>query len=220
MNPSKLMAATIAVGILLTDTVMADVYKWIDSEGRVHYSDKAPAGVESKSLQPTPPVDLDEAARQRERLERTEEELEQRMRERHAGSAAKSVEKSRRTELRKGCLALRRELDILDSGRPVYRGEESEFRAQWLHDPYRGKRQYLDENERNTEIKRVRDEISANCGDPDDPKARRLAREQQVRAEWCEAARADLELLLQRRSRTTDDTLRAQRRAVAHYCDE
>lgn len=220
MLSPKLIAAVITIGIGFSAALSADVYKWVDAEGRVHYGDKPPAGTKSETLRPPPPVSSEEAAKQRERLDQAEREMETRMDERRSKAAMKKAEKLERASIKEQCLALRRELDVLNSRHPVYRDEKDSFRVQWLSDPYGGERRYLDEDERSEEIERVRGEITADCGDPDDPKARFLARVQQIRAERCEAERADLELLMKPRARVADDTLEAQRRTVMHYCDE
>ena len=215
----RLIAAITILAIVLSAALFADMYKWVDEEGQTHYGDKPPASTKSETLRPPPPVSREEAAKQRERLEKAEREMETRMDERRSKAAVKKAEKLERASIKEQCLALRRELDVLDSGHPVYRDEKGSFRVQWLNDPYRGERRYLDEDERSEEIERVHGEITADCGDPDDPKARRLARAQQIRAERCEAARADLEQLIQPEAKATRGTLDAQRHLVAEYCD-
>ncbi len=220
MLSRRAIVAISTLAIVLSAALFADMYKWVDEEGQTHYGDKPPAGTKSETLRPPPPVSSEEAAKQRERLEQAEREMEARMDERRSKAAVKKAEKLERASIREQCLALRRELDVLDSGHPVYRDEKGSFRVQWLNDPYRGERRYLDEDERSEEIERVRGEITADCGDPDDSKARRLARVQQIRAERCEAARADLEHLMQRQVKVADDTLEAQRHLVTEYCDK
>ncbi len=39
-----------SVFLCLPDLVGADLYKWIDADGKVHYSDSAPKDVKSKRL--------------------------------------------------------------------------------------------------------------------------------------------------------------------------
>ena len=162
------------------------MYKWVDGEGHVHYGDRPPGGAESEALHSPPPVDSDEAARRREQLEKAEKEMDVRMEGRRAKAAAKEAEKLELASIRERCLALRRDLETFNFGIPVYRDEQGRLRRSWCNDPYQGKRFYLDDDEWSGEIARLREEISTHCGDPDDPKARRLARTQFAKPARCE----------------------------------
>ncbi len=220
MFTRRLIAGITGIALILSAALSADVYKWVDEEGQVHYGDEPPASAETETVPSPPPVDREEAARRRDRLEQAVKEMEVRIEERRAKVAKKEVERQKRSGVRQRCLGLRRELDVLDSGMPAYRDDKGRFRVDWRYDPYQGERQYLDDDERGVEIERVRGEITEHCGDPDDPEARRLAREQQIRAEHCEMARANLKFLMQRRVRASDDKIEAQRHLVAEYCGE
>ena len=185
MLSPKLIAAIITIGMVLSTASSADMYKWVDGEGHVHYGDKPPRGAENEALHSPPPVDRDEAARRRERLEKMEKEMDVRMEDRRAKAAAKEVEKLEQASVRERCLALRRELETFNFGIPVYRNEQGRLRHSWCNDHYQGKRFYLDNDEWSREIAQLREDISTHCGDPDDPKARRLARAQFAKPARC-----------------------------------
>jgi len=220
MFSRRLIAAITILAIVLSAALFADMYKWIDEEGQTHYSDKPAAGTKSETLRPPPPVSSEEAAKQRERLEQAEREMEMRMDERRSKAAAKQGEKRERASIKEQCLAWRGDLEKFDFGMPIYRDEQGRFRLHWRYDPYQGERQFLDDEEWDAEIAGLRDAISTHCGDPDDPKARRLARSQVSRAARCEAARADLEQLVRREVKVADDTLEDHRRFVAEICED
>ena len=55
MEEDKPMRSCVQVGsmlvaMLLSLTVQAEVYRWVDDHGRVHFSDKAPAGEKAQTL--------------------------------------------------------------------------------------------------------------------------------------------------------------------------
>ena len=49
----KILLLTIMM--IFASSASAGLYKWVDSEGNVHYSQKRPANVQSKSIKPPPP---------------------------------------------------------------------------------------------------------------------------------------------------------------------
>ena len=50
MTIKQVLAASLAVLILLPFTLFADMYKWIDENGNVHYTDSPPPGKKAKKL--------------------------------------------------------------------------------------------------------------------------------------------------------------------------
>ena len=50
MTVKQVLAASLAVLILLPFTLFADMYKWIDENGNVHYTDSPPPGKKVKKL--------------------------------------------------------------------------------------------------------------------------------------------------------------------------
>jgi len=220
MFSRRLIVAIASLAIVLSAALFADMYKWVDEEGQTHYGDKPPAGTKFETLRSLPPVSSEKAAKQRERLEQAEREMETRMDERRSKAVAKKAEEQERASIMEQCLAWRRDVEKFDFGMPIYRDEQGRFRLHWRYDPYQGERLFLDDEEWDTEIAGLRDAISTHCGDPDDPKARRLARSQVSRVARCEAARADLEQLMRREVKVADDTLEAHRRFVKEICED
>ncbi|HYJ18598.1 MAG TPA: glutaredoxin family protein [Burkholderiales bacterium] len=51
MTIKQILAASLAVLILLPFTLFADMYKWIDENGNVHYTDSPPPGKKAKKLE-------------------------------------------------------------------------------------------------------------------------------------------------------------------------
>ena len=67
----------LCIYILLAGTAQAAIYKWVDANGDVHYSQTPPPpGVAGETLQPPPPdVDTETATKQLNEQERQLEEL-------------------------------------------------------------------------------------------------------------------------------------------------
>lgn len=209
---------------LLGPFAFADIYKWVDKDGKVHFGDKPPQGMESERMQVEPsavPVQPDEGELRRRRLlEQAEKDAARRIEAQRARAAAEQAEKEEHLAQEQRCLEARKQLAVLQEQLPVYRDEEGKFRAKWLHDTYQGERKYLDDAIRTSEIKRARQKIATNCQRPDDAEEQELARKQWIRGEWCAAARADLEALERPGARTPRQTLEEKRQEVERYCNE
>lgn len=202
----------------------ADIYRWVDKDGAVHYSDHPPQEIKSERLQLETtgmPGRPDEGElRRRRALDRLERDAEQRMEARRARSVAKRAQRSERLAQEQRCLEARRQLAVLQEQLPVYRDEGGRFRAKWLRDTYQGAREYLDDKTRASEIERVLQRIATTCQHPDDAEQQDLARRQWIRSEYCAAARVGLEALERPRSRATRQALEEQRQEVEAYCQE
>jgi actin-related protein len=89
----------------------AQIYKWTDAEGHVHYTQEPPPpGVEGKEMKPPPPPPAS-AADEEERLETLKETLEERKAQREeAADAARAEEEARRTR-QHNCEVARKRLE-------------------------------------------------------------------------------------------------------------
>ena len=103
--------------------VHAEVYKWVDDQGKVHYSDAPPRGTGSKKLEV--PVDTPqqrENAQQRLKAFLEQREAQETIRnQKQAGKREAQAAKRWEKEQRLGrCLAAQEQLDLLQLGRPVF----------------------------------------------------------------------------------------------------
>ena len=157
--------------------VHAEVYKWVDDQGKVHYSDAPPRGTVSKKVEL--PVNTPQ---QRENAqERLKAFLEQRKaqeaihNQEQADKREAQATKRREKEERLGrCLAAQEQLDLLQLGRPVFDMDE------------KGQRVYLEDKDRPAVIARLRGEIATCRKSKAGEKEFRRAREEQF---WFEACR-------------------------------
>ena len=67
----QLVAASLVCLVALAPpAAMAEMYKWVDADGKVHYTqERPPPGVKGDTIKPPPPVDSEAAAKQLEARE-------------------------------------------------------------------------------------------------------------------------------------------------------
>ena len=195
------------------------IYKWVDEEGRVHYSDKPTDKHKTKDVDVEPGPFPEEIGRARERAGK----LKQRSLEKPANEAVDQPENENRLAQEQYCLEARQQLAVLQEMHlPAYRDEQGRFRAKWKYDTYQGKREYLDDTMRASAVEKAREKVAANCKHkhPDDAKEQELARKQWIRSEYCAKHRVELEELEQPSAHAVRQDLEKKRRLVKMYCGE
>ncbi len=218
-----LVASFVILGffVLFSEDATAEIYRWVDEEGIVHYSDNPPQEAESERMQlpttPDPKGDPSEALRRR--LEQAEKATERRSEERQAASAAKEGERAAQVARDQRCLETRKQLISLQQRLPVYRDEEGTFRTLSVYDAYEGEREYLDDATRALEIDRVRHDITTNCEHPDDLKEQFLAGQERMKSKRCETARVGLKAVQRTEARSSRQSIDDARELVEEYCE-
>ena len=193
------------------------IYRWVDEEGRVHYSDKPTDKHKTKEVDVEPGPSPEEIDKARERAEK----LKQRSLEEPAKESVDQSENENRLAQEQYCLEARQQLAVLQEMHlPVYSDGQGKFRAKWKYDTYQGKREYLDDAMRASAIEQVREKVAANCKHPDDAKKQELARKQWIKSEHCAKHRVELEALEQPSAHTVRQDLEKKRRLVKKYCGE
>lgn len=142
--------------------VVGAVYKWVDQEGKVHYSDKPPPGQAAQTVTVAPGPTAEQQMQAEARLQALQESAQ---REAAAGEAPRTQPQSaRRSQMVEAALAVQVCADArvqrmtLDLQMPIYRrGKGSE-------------RVYLADADRPAEKKRMDEAIAEFCDD--DPAAR------------------------------------------------
>jgi hypothetical protein len=213
----------ISLFTLLGASTFADIYKWVDEDGKIHFGDIPPQDVESERMQVQPmvfPVHPEGELRRRRLLEQAEKDAARRIEAGRAKAAAERAELEERSAKEQRCREARKQLAVLQEKLPIYRDEEGKLRAKWLRDTYRGERQYLDDAMRTSEIERARRKIATVCQYPDDAEEQDHARKQWIRSEFCAAARAELEALEQPGARASRQTVEEKRQTVKRFCNE
>lgn len=87
-NLSRLFARSILL-FLFSMNCFAAMYKWVDADGNVHYTQSPPTGVESETIKPPPEVDTDNAIKQLEdQKKRADQYLEDKHKQKEEGQQA------------------------------------------------------------------------------------------------------------------------------------
>jgi hypothetical protein len=143
----------------------SEVYKWVDENGIVHYSDKPPETQQSTEVDIQQPLPTGEAGAAEISAEAW---LEQQRAERES-EKQKKKELSRIAAINseQRCKTARRMLSILEIQCPVFYDSQGVLR---VHCPYQsvityeGERRYIEDDVRTTMIERYWEQLE-NCGD-------------------------------------------------------
>ena len=99
MSHIRIRLFILTLALALSPAVLGEVYKWIDAEGQVHYSDHPPPGVKNAEVfdtAPAVPTQPDSSAEELGRIRKLTKELETDRKAREAERAA--LEEQRRRE--------------------------------------------------------------------------------------------------------------------------
>ncbi len=140
------MRMWIACLLLLPGLAAADIYRWVDAGGRVHF-DQRPANPRAERVEVKPQV-LEADPLTRERLERNERFYEARRQEQ---AEANSRAAERRSERQQECKELRRQLAQMPEGFRYYRSEAD------------GQRSYYSDAQMDAARRQLRDRVSERC---------------------------------------------------------
>ncbi|WP_417532326.1 DUF4124 domain-containing protein [Marinobacter lipolyticus] len=137
--------------LLLSPVVgMAEVYRWVDAEGRTHFSDRPPAQAASQEVKvESPPARVDNAARDRQ--QKVNAFLKQRQQERDQQRAADAKAEKQAAKQAELCTRLRARVKHMESVSTFYNLNEQ------------GERVFVSESE-NTRIReRFRKKVAEAC---------------------------------------------------------
>lgn len=209
------------IGVAATCSATAEIYKWVDEDGNVHFSDSAPEeATPAERIEPdiAPPAAVPDIGEQR-RLDLVREmqartEREARAAERDAAQA--EVWRPRENPVR--CDQARVDFVVLHEPLAVYRTETGDIRAQWTNDAYRGERTYIADEDREQAKQQAVDEIYEHCADPENQAALDHAYTRWLDAEWCQVNTIALEQALKPRSRSSDSEIERLQQEVDYFC--
>ena len=203
-------------------TASANAYKWVDEDGRVHYSDSQPQDIECEKIEIEQKHNANcaDAAERKRRLDEAEKQADLRIEERQKRLAAEQASREARLDKQRQCFDARKQLVVLQTQMPVYRDTDGQIRAAWKYDTYQGEREYFDAAARAAEVANTKKLIETICQRPDDATARANARKQWIRSERCAAARSELEAVQRPQAKSSDQAIEDRRREVDKYCKE
>lgn len=158
------MLRLLVFGLMLAFAAVASaqLYRWVDKDGKVRYSDTLPPGVKATTLKsppgtsaPSPAAD-DAAAKDAKKgpLTPAEQEADFRKRQMDAQKAREKEDQASRNAQAKqdNCARAQETLAGLESGQRIARTNAS------------GERYYVDDDQRAAEIAKARQSVSSWCG--------------------------------------------------------
>jgi hypothetical protein len=209
---------------LFCTAAFSQIYKWVDEEGVVHYTDSPPEDAESELVQVDSDAPKDAGDAQARLLERVQESARHRAEARQAKSVAEQAAAQDRLARQQRCVYARKQLISLRQTLPVYRDEEGTFRNSSVrnisvYDAYEGEREYLDDATRAREIDRVLRDILTKCENPLDATEQFRAGWEQMESRRCETALAKLKEVQQPEERSPRQDIEDAREEVEQYCE-
>lgn len=139
------MRYTLLYVLLIPSLAAAEIYRWTDAEGRVHFSERPQAGAEPVQVRPQV-VERDAATRERE--ERAARYFDAR-RDEQAQAASRVADA--REKRQKACENLRSQKEQLDRGGSFFRVDE------------RGERQYYSDEQIETFRRSLAEALNRDC---------------------------------------------------------
>ena len=140
-----------------TDVAAQPVYRWVDADGNVHFSDQPPpeGGPQAEEVRLRPDISADRAEAARQNLSEAEQRLYSNRAARSqqsAQAAAQAAEDQRMNQAREQlCAQARRSLQTLVDQGPVFQMNAA------------GEREYLEDSQRDAEIARYRQVVARAC---------------------------------------------------------
>lgn len=134
---------------LLLPAASAQVYRWVDAQGQVHYEDRSQSQSADGSRSYTPPAAT--ADNPQRRLEKTRKLLNAYQAERRQERDRREKQKQAQEKRRRNCALAKDNLRQYESYGGIYRLDKD------------GKRVYLDDREREDLLRKSRDDIAEWC---------------------------------------------------------
>jgi len=183
-DPLRRRRWLMVVVVLISGLAVGAIYKWVDQQGRVQYSDRPPAGQKADVVEvaPSPTPEQQQVATEKlEELTAESAAISERLAEegvrRQTTRATVEREDSERHD---ACVEALEQRAVLDLARPIYRREAI--------GPGRYERIFISDAERVSEKARLDELIASNCSE--DATARRSERAAALQLElgrqpWC-----------------------------------
>ncbi len=153
-----LVASFVILGffVLYSEDTSAEVYKWVDEDGNVHYTDQPPPqGHDAEELILESSPSGDDVREAQERLDRLKAKQQTGQDQRSAAKEQKRLQKEleqeQRVDRQRQCILALKDFRALTTKLPVYSLDQT------------GDRVYLDAEERAAEIERKRADINKFC---------------------------------------------------------
>ncbi len=196
----------------LTPTILhAQIYRWVDAQGNVHFSDVEPSKtVKAERITPdikTPAAQPDEGELPRRTYLSLADEKQP------EPSAIKAS-----TWNSQDCTTAHVRLGILEQQMPIYWTRSGVLRAHWTNDTYRDSRSYVSDEDRPVLLQQTQRDQSRYCGSDSGPQDWVDAYNNWVDSEYCAVARVALDTAQKEQSRTAQNHIDNILADIELYC--
>jgi len=200
----------------LSSFASAEIYKWVDEHGNVHFTDKKPVSDATKiDVKPQQVTAPDEGElRRRALLQRAEEDFAYQRSQQSANTANNTNEAA----AAEACKNARIEYGIVREPMQIYRTEDNQLRPHWVSDTYEGERRYLDAAGRERTRQEATQKINEHCANPGNRTATIATYNQWIDQEYCSVMSVELKRKQDRKSRTSREELAALTEEFAQRC--
>jgi len=220
MNEISRTLLNVAIVVLAgcaSTSVVAQIYKWVDENGQIHFTDSPPTdkgtAVELDVQQPSDEPDEGEIRRlDLLRQAEIDDAHEQRVR------ALVEQDPTVARHDADACERARVSWYALSQRMPVYWTEEGALRPHWSNDTYRGERRYVSDDERPALGTRINSDIVRYCENSDVDDANGNAYQRWLRDQWCEVYKVKLAAALDDDARTPRDKIEEIEAQVQNSC--
>lgn len=146
----SLLRALLPLTLLFSAALPAAMYKWVDEDGRTHYSQYPPPDQDYEALEPPPPPASD-AGQARQELEGLLQRQDEQRQAREEAAKETAAAEQQAEQRREACEAARHNLQVLTTGgRKRITGPD-------------GVARYLPEEERQAKIAEAQKQIEEYC---------------------------------------------------------
>ena len=201
--------------VLTVTAAQAEIYRWVDKDGNVHFSDEKPAQQGAEVVKPEiaePSATPDEGElRRRSYLDSVNDP-----RYTPAAQAPPNEVQSRNATR---CRRARVEYGILGESVPAYRTPSGEIRAAWSNDTYQGQRDYIDDADRQAVQDQIWSQVHQYCDNPTSESALVEAWNTYVDGVYCSEHEVKLERAREQRTRTSRQELARIEAEYASNCN-
>ena len=193
----------------------AQIYKWVDAQGNVHFTDKKPSqNATTVDVKPPQVREPDEGElRRRALLQRAEEDFAY-----ERNKQSEDAQDHARASSVAACKKARIEYGIAHEPMQIYRTDDDRLRPHWVSDTYQGGRRYLDAAGREQTKREAAQSINEHCDNPGNNSATLATYHQWIDEEYCSVMAVELERKQDRRSRTPREELAALTEEFSQQC--
>ena len=215
---ARLLSAMTLILLIFTLSASGEIYRWVDKNGNVHFSDTKPENRKSEQIvvdAPGIPAVPDEGELRRLDLLKQAQEAWERKAKLENSVSFPDVDEHRI----KACRHARINYGVLTEKMPVYQTEDGNYRPKWHGDTYRRKRNYVADDVRSTVLASVQADIYEYCNDPDNYEVLTDEYNLWIDSEYCAVARVKLESANNERSRAPRSEMERWQQEVRELCN-